>query len=108
MPEKQKIYCGMKQELPEGYARFANRFQCLKKGYGACLYAGKRGRGVETTTTFSSGVNRVLFMLLLVLLICVVVLWMDWFLRGNQSVMWMYSRDIPRILQRQDVSMVPQ
>jgi hypothetical protein len=46
MPEKQKVYCGMKQDLPEGYARFANRFQCLKKGYGACLYAGRRGRGV--------------------------------------------------------------
>lgn len=43
---RQKVYCGTKEVLPEGYARFANRFQCLKKGYGACLYAGRRGRGV--------------------------------------------------------------
>lgn len=42
---RQKVYCGTKQALPEGYARFANRYQCLKKGYGACLYAGRRGRG---------------------------------------------------------------
>ena len=43
---RQKVYCGTKQVLPEGYARFANRYECLKKGYGACLYAGRRGRGV--------------------------------------------------------------
>ena len=43
---RQKVYCGTKQALPDGYARFANRYECLKKGYGACLYAGRRGRGV--------------------------------------------------------------
>lgn len=35
----------MKQALPEGYDRFAVPYQCLKKGYGACLYANRRGRG---------------------------------------------------------------
>lgn len=42
---RQKVYCGMKQVLPEGYDRFAIPYQCLKKGYGACLYANKRGTG---------------------------------------------------------------
>lgn len=45
MEHRQKVYCGTKQILPEGYARFARRFQCLRKGYGACLYAGRLGRG---------------------------------------------------------------
>lgn len=80
MPEKQKVYCGLKQQLPDGYTRFANRFQCLKKGYGACLYAGRMGTGVDR---FNGWTYRVGFMLLWVLLILVVMLWMIWFLRGN-------------------------
>lgn len=35
----------MKQQLPDGYDRFAIPFQCLRKGYGACLYANRRGAG---------------------------------------------------------------
>lgn len=35
----------MKQQLPDGYDRFAIPFQCLRKGYGACLYANRLGRG---------------------------------------------------------------
>lgn len=45
MPEKQKVYCGMKQQLPDGYDRVAIPFQCLRKGYGACLYANRHGAG---------------------------------------------------------------
>lgn len=42
---RQKVYCGTKAVLPEGYDRFAIPYQCLKKGYGSCLYANKRGTG---------------------------------------------------------------
>lgn len=35
----------MKQQLPDGYDRFAIPFQCLRKGYGACLYANRHGAG---------------------------------------------------------------
>lgn len=49
---RQKVYCGMKPVLPEGYDRFAIPYQCLKKGYGACLYANKRGTGYNNRSFF--------------------------------------------------------
>ena len=38
-----KIYCGTAGQLPPGYDIRGNRFQCMKKGYGSCLAAGKDG-----------------------------------------------------------------
>lgn len=64
MPEKQKVYCGMKQILPDGYDRFAIPYQCLKKGYGACLYANKKGTKYQEQF-FSNVFNRLVFMFLL-------------------------------------------
>lgn len=63
--ERQKVYCGMKQELPPGYDRFALRYQCLKKGYGACLYAGRLGLGRRRRRRLRYGVVSALCLLLL-------------------------------------------
>jgi hypothetical protein len=37
-PKRPKVYCGNKTELPQGYARFGQRHECLKRGFGRCLY----------------------------------------------------------------------
>lgn len=37
MPQRRKIYCGDKDDLPAGYTRFGTRHECLKRGYGAAL-----------------------------------------------------------------------
>lgn len=74
MPEKQKVYCGMKQALPDGYDRFATPYQCLKKGYGACLYAGKRGTGGRHQEIFFNKLsNRILFMFFLFLIFIILL-----------------------------------
>lgn len=75
MPEKQKVYCGMKQVLPDGYDRFAIPYQCLKKGYGACLYAGKKGTcGPRYEEQFFSKLtNRILFMFFLMVVFVVLL-----------------------------------
>lgn len=73
MPQKQKVYCGMKQQLPLGYDRFAIPYQCLKKGYGACLYANRRGEcRVRYEEQFFRRVeNRILFLLFLLCLFAI-------------------------------------
>lgn len=73
MPEKQKVYCGMKQQLPDGYDRFAIPYQCLKKGYGACLYANRREecRAHYEEQFFHRVENRIMFMFFL--LACFIV-----------------------------------
>lgn len=76
MPEKQKVYCGKQPILPDGYDRFAIPYQCLKKGFGACLYAGKRGTcgGERYEQQFFNRLsNRLLFMLVVVLLFVVLL-----------------------------------
>lgn len=40
--KSEKIYCGNDLLLPEGYDRYANRYECLKRGYGICLYSKKK------------------------------------------------------------------
>lgn len=37
-PQRPKLYCGNDMMLPAGYARFGNNAECLRKGFGACLY----------------------------------------------------------------------
>ena len=37
-PDRPKIYCGNKQELPPGYERFGLRNECLKRGFGRCMF----------------------------------------------------------------------
>lgn len=37
-PDRPKIYCGTKDILPPGYARFGERNECLRRGFGRCLY----------------------------------------------------------------------
>ena len=75
MPEKQKVYCGMKQVLPDGYDRFAIPYQCLKKGFGACLYANKKGTGGcrYEQQFFNRLSNRLLFMFIVVVLFVVLL-----------------------------------
>lgn len=76
MPEKQKVYCGKQPILPDGYDRFAIPYQCLKKGFGACLYAGRRGTcsgGRYEQQFFNSLSNRLLFMFVVVLLFVVLM-----------------------------------
>lgn len=36
-PNRPKIFCGYRN-LPEGYLRNGQRNECLRKGYGTCLY----------------------------------------------------------------------
>lgn len=62
----------MKQQLPDGYNRFALRYQCLRKGYGACLYANRYGRGRQYQEHFfHREINKILLMLFLVLIFVV-------------------------------------
>ena len=70
-PPREKIYCGLKPILPDGYARFGLAFECLKKGYGACLYTGKLG----SKRTLFSGINRWLIVILVLLLLFAVLGW---------------------------------
>lgn len=79
MPEKQKVYCGMKQILPDGYDRFAIPYQCLKKGYGACLYANKMGSRYQENF-FNRLPNRLGFMFFLFVLFILVLFVMNRFL----------------------------
>jgi len=37
-PDRPKIYCGNKDEIPPGYIRKGTRNECLKRGFGRCLY----------------------------------------------------------------------
>ena len=39
---RERVYCGNDLMLPEGYDRYGDLYECLKKGYGACLYYGKK------------------------------------------------------------------
>jgi hypothetical protein len=77
MPEKQKVYCGKQPILPDGYDRFAIPYQCLKKGYGACLYANRRGTcgGAPQYEQqfFNRLSNRLLFVFVVVLLFVVLL-----------------------------------
>lgn len=36
---RERIYCGNQDVLPPGYTRFGTRYECLRKGYGAALFA---------------------------------------------------------------------
>lgn len=88
MPEKQKVYCGMKQVLPDGYDRFAIPYQCLKKGFGACLYAGKRGTGGARRYEeffFNKLSNRILFILFLVLVFLMIMFVLYKFFTWNKQ-----------------------
>ena len=38
-----KLYCGNKQNLPNGYDDFGNLYDCLRIGYGVCKYNGHEG-----------------------------------------------------------------
>lgn len=39
---KEKIYCGTQQPLPPTYDRKGHPYECLRKGYGVCLYNPRR------------------------------------------------------------------
>jgi hypothetical protein len=80
MPEKQKVYCGMKQVLPDGYDRFAIPYQCLKKGYGACLYANKKGTCARQEHFFNKPSHRLFFILFFFVLFFFVFFMMSRFL----------------------------
>ena len=41
---QQKVYCGNQPQAPQGYDRIGRPFQCLRKGYGVCLYNGRQGQ----------------------------------------------------------------
>lgn len=43
----ERLYCGDKQVLPQGYTGFATRYTCLRKGVGIGLYKirDKNGNG---------------------------------------------------------------
>lgn len=80
----EKIYCGLKPILPEGYARFGLAFECLKKGYGACLYADKLG----SKRNLFRGINRWLLVILVLLLLFAVLGWVGFLvlsLRNKKS-----------------------
>lgn len=35
----ERAYCGTKQQIPDGFTRRGTRHECLKKGFGACMYS---------------------------------------------------------------------
>lgn len=37
-----RLYCGTNDILPEGYTAFGSLHDCLKKGFGVCLYSKKK------------------------------------------------------------------
>lgn len=39
--KRERVYCGNDMMLPDGYDRYGDGYECLKKGFGACLYHGK-------------------------------------------------------------------
>jgi hypothetical protein len=42
-----KIYCGDKEELPEGYHVFGTRSQCLRRGFGVSSFLQKKKQAEE-------------------------------------------------------------
>lgn len=40
---RQRTYCGNQPQVPVGYDRVGTPYQCLRKGYGVCLYSGRLG-----------------------------------------------------------------
>lgn len=55
------LYCGDREPLPDGYADYDTRYNCLKKGVGVGINIGERGgnrnyrrRGRGMTTGFFS------------------------------------------------------
>lgn len=47
-------YCGTKQVLPDGYNDFADRYSCLRKGYGIAKYNCENGLITKTKKEKSS------------------------------------------------------
>lgn len=37
-PTKPRIWCGLNDNLPDGYDKVGNRFECMKKGVGVGIY----------------------------------------------------------------------
>jgi heme/copper-type cytochrome/quinol oxidase subunit 2 len=78
----QKKYCGLKEQLPQGYTRFGNRYECMKTGYGTCLYGGKKGEGQvrappQQRTNHTVNYDRlyIIFMVLLVVVNIILIIW---------------------------------
>lgn len=73
MPRREKIYCGTKPDLPPGYSRFGIPFECLRKGYGACLYAGKLGTGKDNNKNTIVHFFRSNWLIILILILLIVL-----------------------------------
>ena len=71
MPPRVKFYCGLKEILPPGYQRFGVPYECMKKGFGACLYAGRLG---EKRSLFR-GINRWLLVIIGILVVVALLGW---------------------------------
>lgn len=75
-----RVYCGTKQQAPDGYDRIGTPFQCLRKGYGVCLYSGKKGTGQRRPQNIG-GTNSFFLFLFVILLFLVVFLTVQYFIR---------------------------
>lgn len=84
MPQ-QKKYCGDKQQLPQGYTSFDTRYNCLRRGFGACLYSGNKGTRIGnnnrrngTIITFeiivAMSITFIFLILNLILLIIIIII----------------------------------
>lgn len=70
-------------DLPPGYDRKGLPYQCLKKGYGACLYAGRLGTGINVVAQryeppqrlLENSSNRWLLLLSVILLFFAILGW---------------------------------
>jgi len=83
-PARPRFYCGLKQILPEGYARFGLPYECMKKGYGACLYHGRLGAGRNNNNNqrfLDQGYNKWLFILCLLFFFLAVLAWVRSFFK---------------------------
>jgi hypothetical protein len=69
---RQVIYCGLKNPIPQGYDRLGTTYECLKKGYGACLYNGKCGTQFQNLF-FDNQYNRYMLITIIFLFFIIIV-----------------------------------
>jgi len=71
-PNQPKIYCGLRA-LPEGYDRMGDKTECLRKGYGTCLYANVAAEAPEFNFR-SLWTNFWFWFLFICIIICLILL----------------------------------
>jgi hypothetical protein len=71
-PTLPKIYCGM-QNLPNGYDRFGHKTECLRKGFGLCLYTPATNQRFNFLSLFSNLWFWLIFIIIMISLILLII-----------------------------------